>query len=599
MERDTLDAFVGAGSSSPGPDSPIVQPFPRELFELLWKKAEAQPAARLRTLGLALARGAESLLEIPSQVDLIDTIDRAPAETRLELSARIRSRSLQGTTARLIGLLDVIHFVRTNALGEAVARYWSVDTELDVPANAALNRLLFYQLTDSGRIREAREFLSRWRARHGDEVAGTPTEIQIAARELNILGTYGAQDEAIALAENYEVRFRAREGAWVLHMALANLAHDRGDSLEAIVQAELALKGLRAEGGEERMELDLLSFLAGAIVHASDRNRWLELDDLLTRAEVLACRHEVPSISFRIVALRGQRLRYRGDLQEAREILTQVRRDAGQSGELQRSPYLEGALFIVARDAGEYQKLVLDLPRIEQAASATDRLREVLSLREDILRLRIAIGDLERSTREIEELLGAARELNSKRYLGLFSALAGRLEALAGRQVEANASLGSSVRLLAEAHALRERNEYQLELIAVDPAADPDGSLIAAVIDHEQAVGERRLLPRAWQLEARRLRRAGAIREAALALAEAFRVAETLVSPEHRWPLHLEAAELALAAGERDAARADLERAVAILHDFSLQFSDPILRERFLARPDRRAVLERLRALGA
>jgi hypothetical protein len=151
---------------------------------------------------------------------------------------------------------------------------------------------------------------------------------------------------------------------------------------------------------------------------------------------------------------------------------------------------------------------------------------------------------------------------------------------------------------LKEAHALRERNEYQLELIAVDPAADPDGSLLAAVIDHEEAVGERRLLPRAWQLEARRLRLAGSHEQAALALAEAFRIAATLVSPEHRWPLHMEAADLALATGDRPAARNHLVHAVEVLHDFSLQFPDQAVRERFLARPDRRAVLERLKSLG-
>ena len=122
---------------------------------------------------------------------------------------------------------------------------------------------------------------------------------------------------------------------------------------------------------------------------------------------------------------------------------------------------------------------------------------------------------------------------------------------------------------------------------------------IAAVIDHEDAVGERRLLPRAWQLEARRLRRAGLSTMPAPALEEAFRIAGTLVSPEHRWPLHVEAAELALAAGERGAARAELERAVEILHDLSLQFIEAAVRERFLARPDRRAVRTRLRALDA
>ena len=599
VREDGPGEYIGAGTAELGELPGLLPEMPWELFAAMWQKGEARPGNRLRLLGIAVASGAQRHLQAVEQSDLIDLADRAPAGACKALQAFLRTQELDLEAACLLGLLDITLHVRSNALQEAVERYWSIDESLSVGANATLNRLLVYQLTDSGRVHEAQAFLKRWRERHSAQVAGTPIEIQIAARELNVLGTYGAQGEALELARDYQQRYSGRSGAWVLQMALANLAHDRGDGREAIIHAESALEGLLAERGSERMELDLTSYLAGAILHASDRVRWDRLARLLERAEELAARCEVLSISHRIAAIRGQRLRYRGDSRESTDCLIRVQREAARSGELRRAPFIERGLFIAARDRGEYQKLLLDLPGVEAIVQETEGIREILSYREDIVQLRLAVGDLAAGAQEVEALLAAARELGSPLYIGLFRGLRGACLVLRGEAHGSLDDLRDSIAHLEAAHALRDRNQYQLELIAVDPAADPDGALIAAVIDHEDAVGERRLLPRAWQLEARRLRRAGAIHDAALALEEAFRIAGTLVSPEHRWPLHVEAAELALAAGERGAARAELERAVEILHDLSLQFIEAAVRERFLARPDRRAVLTRLRALDA
>ncbi len=583
-----LDDLVGRSAALPVP-----------LFEALWSRAVARPGARLQLLGLAKATGAGALLAQVSQAELLDVIERAPGEVCDELRTFLRRSPKDGATEGLLGLLDVVRLVRTDALGAAIERYWTFDAGLSPEADVALNRLLVYQLADSGRVHEAQEFLKRWRERHGASVEGTPLEIQIAAREINLLGTYGAQTEAAALARCYQERFEGREGAWVLHMALANLAENRGDREEALLHSEVALAKLEQEGQSRAMELDLLAYIAGTIVATSDRSRWHRLEGLLSRAESLAAKLEIQSITHRVNAAKALQLLHRGDLAEAKQRLRQLHHSAERSGELKRALFIDTGLFIAARESSDYQELLSGLPALTLLMDGQESVREILNFKKERALLCIAVGELRDANDIVELALAAATESSQVLYTGLFLGLRGRLRSLAGQAKEAARELQLAVESLTVAHALRHRNEYQLELIAADPKADPDGTLIAAVIDHEEAVGERRLLPRAWQLEARRLRRAGSIREAALALEEAFRVAGTLVSPEHRWPLHVEAAELALAAGDRQAARADLERAVAILHDLCLQFTDAPVRERFLARPDRRAVLARLRSLGA
>lgn len=498
-----------------------------------------------------------------------------------------------------MGLLDVVRFVRTDQLSAAIERFWAIDETLEVATSAALNRFLVYQLSDAGRVQEARAFLTRWRGLRDQEIKGTPIEIQIAARELNLLGTYGANAEARELAARYQRQFAGREGAWILNIALASLAEDRGDRAEALRQSEAALSQLRPGPDNAQLELDLLVYMATTIVSASDCSRWPLLEGMLKRAADLASVLDIPTISHRLEAAIALRAVYRGDLTEAKNQTERLKLSAARTGELKRALYIVTNLAIIARESGDFAELRRCCSELERLIEGQESVRQHLSFRVEVAALELGTGDLEAAEQTIGLSLSATADTELHLFRGIFLGLSGRLRSLDGRGLEAAADYRAAIGAFDSAYALRYRNEYQLELIAVDPTADPDGSLIAAVIDHEQAVGERRLLPRAWQLEARRLRQAGAIREAALALAEAFRVAETLPSPEHRWPLHLEAAELALAAGEQDAARADLERAVAILHDFSLQFPDPAVRERFLARPDRRAVLERLRALNA
>lgn len=574
-------------------------PLPRSLFASQWQAAESQPGARLQLLALAHATSADDLIGSIPQAALLDIADRAPAAVCDAVRAFLSSHPSGSAGGRLSGLLDVMRLVRTDQLAAAIERFWTIDATLDVATSTALNRILVYQLSDAGRVQEARTFLTRWRRLRDAEIEGTPVEIQIAARELSVLGTYGANAEARELAASYQQRFAGREGAWILNIALASLAEDRGDRAEALRQSEAALGELRPGSETTQLELDLLVYMATTVISASDRSRWPQLEGMLRRASELASALDIPTISHRLEAAIALRAVYRGDLGAARSQLERLRLSAERTGELKRAAYILTDLAIIARESGDFEELQRCCSELEHLIEGQESVRQHLSFRVEVASLQLGTGELAAADQTIGLSLAATANTELHLFRGIFHGMNGRLRYLAGSGSQAAVEFQEAIDAFGSAYSLRYRNEYQLELIAVDPTADPDGSLIAAVIDHEQAVGERRLLPRAWQLEARRLRLAGAIREAALALAEAFRVAETLVSPEHRWPLHLEAAELALAAGERDAARADLERAVAILHDFSLQFPDPAVRERFLARPDRRAVLERLRTLNA
>ena len=76
-------------------------------------------------------------------------------------------------------------------------------------------------------------------------------------------------------------------------------------------------------------------------------------------------------------------------------------------------------------------------------------------------------------------------------------------------------------------------------------------------------------------------------------------VHEKLGNPDEIWPLHVETADLALARGDEAAARRSLNIAARILRDLSLHFPAGDRRELFLARSDRRAVLDRLLGPGS
>ncbi|MCB9514210.1 MAG: hypothetical protein H6694_07860 [Candidatus Latescibacteria bacterium] len=422
-------------------------------------------------------------------------------------------------------------------------------------------------------------------------------EIQMAAREVSVLAAYGAFEEARSRVETYERRFAGREGRWVLHMAQANLEEALGNRRQRILQSEMALSGLIAEGGPARMQLDLQLSIAGAIILCSDAEQWARVPELLDRSKQLASEEEILGLQQKTEVLHAHLALFRGDFAVARKHFLQAKRDAERSGELSRAQFIEGGLAIVHKETGMSYAALQALEDFGKKYGGAEGLRNTLTSQDELADVCILVGDLERAAAIIEAGLPAAEETGRGFSIGIFRGLRGRLRHLLGDPAAAAPDLRAAVEQLQAAHALRDRNQYLLELIDADSMEDRDGARVAAIIEHEEAVSERRLLPKAWLLESRRLRRAGAVRDAALALQQAFEVAATLENPEHRWPLHLEAAELALEAGAVEAAREDLERALDILRDLSLQYPAGPLRERFLARPDRRLVLVRLRAL--
>ncbi|MCB9515879.1 MAG: protein kinase [Candidatus Latescibacteria bacterium] len=587
----------GVGRMASRDFSASVPPLPSALFAELWGNSKGQHASRIRIVALAAATASSRILDGLGQAELLDLIERAPGEDCDELLELLRSMSGSVRGRILTGLLTIVRRVRTDQLDAAVEAYWDVEPLLTLDVSAALNKLLFYQLSESGRLQEASEFLRRWSRHRGKECSGTVIEIQMAAREVSILAAYGAFDEAREKLAGYEDRFEGRRGRWILHMAQTNLAEAVGDRRERIAQSELALAGLEREGGAERMRLDLILSICGAIILCSDADQWGRIPDMLQQAEGLASESEVLLFQQRIDVLHAQMALFRGDFAEAERRYLRAKRDAERSGELSRAQYIEGGLTIVQKERGEGYDALRRLDAISSDRHAAESLRETLDGQDELADVCILVGDLERAAAIIEAGLPAAEETGRGFSIGIFRGLRGRLRHLLGDPAAAAPDLRAAVEQLQAAHALRDRNQYLLELIDADSMEDRDGARVAAIIEHEEAVSERRLLPKAWLLESRRLRRAGAVRDAALALQQAFEVAATLENPEHRWPLHLEAAELALEAGAVEAAREDLERALDILRDLSLQYPAGPLRERFLARPDRRLVLVRLRAL--
>ena len=123
------------------------------------------PMRRMRTA---------SYIDSIPQNAMLDVVERAPAEGR-EAQRGLESGRPTGTPGtRSLGLLDVVRLVRTDQLGRAIDRFWTIDETLNTATSAALNRYLVYQLSDSGRVQDAGSFLMRWRAPWDDEIKGTP-----------------------------------------------------------------------------------------------------------------------------------------------------------------------------------------------------------------------------------------------------------------------------------------------------------------------------------------------------------------------------------------------------------------------------------------
>ena len=208
-------------------------------------------------------------------------------------------------------------------------------------------------------------------------------------------------------------------------------------------------------------------------------------------------------------------------------------------------------------------------------------------------------GDLKSAHEFLSECSGIAVQLGMESALGNIELLHAVIVLYLKSRKAAVPIIESSISRFEKLNTLRRLHTAKLHLVDIRPDPLNDGERLASVIEYAMEVGNPGYLPLAWCLECRRLRLLGDCDNAALALEQAFLATEKVENVDEHWPIHQEAAELALAAGEMEAARAELRRAMEINRDLSLHFPEGMERERFLARPDRAAVLARLREISA
>ncbi len=576
-------------------DLPVPEP---SMLDDLWCRNSAQPAQRVRLLILAISSGVGGWLGSLDHDELIALGNALPDELVDDLHTSAEAWA-EDTALRVpVGILTLFREFRADRLDVAIELFWFIEPELNLEASGELNRVLVYHLAAHGRLRDADLFLERWKADRDRELPGTLLEIKIAAREISVLSRFGELKRAAVLGQEYVQRFEGRPGLWSLHMALANLAADNMDRPERVMHTELALEGLRREGsGGKATELELLIFLMGGVILWGDPERIASIESIRKKAGVLAQGLVGVVDQQQLLAEDALLAQFRGDAVRAQNLLSKVLESARRSGELRRVRFAELQLFNAHRDQGDYRSCAAWMETLSEPIEQREDVLNVLLARDLIIEWSLIIGNLDAAERELDTSLPAARELGNRHVTGNLLFYEAQMRRLQGKQAEAAETLTAAIDCFEAMGMVREIAHSNLEAIIIDSGADPSGERIANVISYQIEVRDPRPLPLAWRLEAARLRRLGDLETAALALEQSFAAAEPLGNPDRIWPIHLEAAELALAAGERDAARAELRRALDINRDLSLHFPTGPERELFLARPDRAAVLTKLRAL--
>jgi serine/threonine protein kinase len=590
------DGHLLATAELPLPERSLPPLEPDRLQELL----ELSPGSSdhfLRIVELALWSGGGDWIRSLSHRSLLVGA-RAVSALRADRLRKVASRKAGNVSyPLLLGLIGVFQSIRDGDLKTALEGFWTIEGVLDLDASDELSRQLLYLMVDSGRVTEAQDFLARWRSAREAEYRGTVLEIKVAARELTILSRYGLFEEAQLLGEKYEQEFKSRPGSWILHMGLGNLASEQRRQAESIRQARLALAGLNREDGDARTCLDLLLFLADRIDTLGDPQELRDLDALLAQAAILFEQLGSPELEQWALRIRSTYHSHRGDIAAAEATSLKCLELARQTGQLDRAESMQAQIERIYMEKGDYRALrKQDLLLVEQL-ERTDTADLQVNLRRTLAVSAYVCGDLARCADLLEQCTPAAIELDLKQTLANIHILQAALNRQLGDEESARRLLIAAQEAFEQSQAIRRIHWAVLFRVDLDPEIDEGGQRLAAIIDYAHEVQDPSYLPQAWRLECRRLRRVGEFESAALALEQSFNATADLVSPEYLWPIHLEAAELALAAEEPAVARAELQRALEINRDLSLHFPAGLERERFLARPDRAAVLVKLRDL--
>ncbi len=597
LARQDSSGKVHVESGSPAYAGTFPRP-PEGLLEELWRMAGEEPGRWARLIELAIrASTLDWILQLPQSSIL--ALARGSSESAL---ARLRvvseEFSIAGRLRVLLTLMEHQRALLDEDFDTATSLFWEIEADLELEISGEVSRLLVYRLAASQSIRLAHELLLRWKEARETEYRGTMLEIQVAAREIIVLAVHGDYQRAESLADGYREKFAGRPGLWVLHMAEGTLASQRGDRAAGIRHGHLALNGLRDEDGPERMRLDLLIFLSERIINAGIPEEMRDLDALLLEMRELAARGQTPDLDMRIVMLEALVHVNRGELRLAEQANRKAIEAARLKGETYRLNTLNANLRHVLSLLGDYRRMREVESDLRAQLEGADDPELAVSIRRDLAICAHLFGDLEGA----RELLAACLPVITELDLEFEHAMVEQLLAY-GYHIESSRDaavelMDSSLARFRKLDAGRRVKWAMLNRIDIAPGDERDGEWIAEVIDYAEEIGDPRYLPMAWRLEGRRLRTLGELKGAALSLEQSLEHGMRLEMPEERWVVHREAAELALAAGDPESAAAELRLALEVLRDLSLHFPEGHERERFLARPDRAAVLTRLREIA-
>lgn len=482
--------------------------------------------------------------------------------------------------------------MRRGRLPEAVIGFWELEARFDLETSAELCRQLSNMLLRDKSVEEGFAFLDRWRGRRAGEIHGTELEIRVAAREVVSYAYYGSTLQAEELLESYRGKFAGRRGAWFLDWAESLLHSERHEHEKAASLMRRALQGAE-EGAAATDRFSLAVQLAEFLVVL---NRMEEGRPALDRARELAEETGRPEHLRYVHNSLGL---YHLGLEEygrAEEHFRRSLRIAREEGAWREPTAARNNLALALFQQGEYGRMEPVVAEIERACANSERLADVLSERNLLALIHTGCGNLEAARRHLEESLPVARETGARRMEGLLLDKRGRLRNLMGDGEGAREDHRAARAAFEEIGQPDRAELLRLREIETEPGSGAEHLDAALARFRGPGFGQERIL--ALRLRALRRRRAGDRDGAAADLREAFETARRIGNPEGLWPLHAEAAELALSAGDGKGARRELGRALEILRRLAGSFSDAEAGRLYLARPDRRACLDRLSALA-
>jgi len=552
----------------------------------LWKEGKDRPEARLSILAQALHQRASAWLRALEPGSLLELGDRI---SLARLVAFVRAQ-WGGLSLGALGILVCLADHRAGRLPEAVAAYWRCEAGLDLACSAELSRRLSADLLSQGGLEDGFAFLERWRRARKREIAGRDLEIRVAAREAVSHGRFVSIRAGRAKVAAARAEFAGRGGLWFLDWAEGILlaeSRDRAGAGEALGRAFAGMPG----DADPRDRFSLCIRIANhhILMHDLEEGR-----RFLDRAARVARNANSSELDRFLEASRALYANNSGDAEGAERHNRRALRLAKEAG-LWREPVAErNNLASALLRLGEFGRLQPVLREIERHVELAEQLSSAMQERNLLSRAKLVLGDLEACRRYLGESLSLASEMNSPPLLATALKIRGEL-----RRVTGENSLALADFQLAEAGGGAflppgARWELRLGILEAEGRLDRRAEEeMMAVADEARGRGEKFLLAEAVRLRVSLLRRRKDLAAAEAACRESFREIENAGNALGLAALLAEWSRVEQDRGELVDARRRLGRGLEILRSLSQKLPEDADRRRFLARPDRAALLER------